>query len=670
MDSRLFNRKRFLLNTFSTLLLLAALLLLLSVVIQNATLAVGSGFEDGSNDHWEVSSSDRCRIVSDAAHTGVKSLRMTCNGESHFASARQTKSVDGRGTLHFSAWVKLSEVQGTGTYFTISWYDDRDNLVDLYYSSTIVGTLDWTELKLISRVPADAKTYTIGLHIHPAPGGTVWYDDVSAEIEDEVTLRALLRSPGYRGELRPNRDKEIVVGAEVDGSADHPIDTLSASVTVLAEDGCVVGQAEKTDLAENNWENIRVNLDSAAPGQYRAVARLTVRQTGEELRRQELTFSVLGQDRPAPSVYIDEHNRCVVNGELFFPVGYYTWGTDRTHIAALDKVVETKFNCLVHYNVISDRTIHHAARYMDAANDHGLKILISTKHCYDNFSTDPIRFGSWEGALPVLRGAVTTFKSHPALLGWYINDERSDFFLPQIGRAYDYITENDPDHIIYQVLRRAQYPALHVASSGALGTDCYPVHLYYSGKSANISMEEVGRATDLVRNATMGARAVWEVVECGQITSNGRPPTFKEMMCESYMALTRGARGLFYFCLPYALRDGDQQMQSLKALGEELEKVRPIALGVDVASTDAVIVSDKRISALTRATNDSLYVMAVNPSDELIHVTFRLGPNVQGRSVERHAPNVPTRLITIRTHEFIDAIEPLGTRVYKLPDSR
>jgi len=648
------------LGIFLLSLTLAVSLSLISALSDDTNGVDNPGFEDKSGGRWTFHPSSRCLITDEVSHTGKHSLSIVCNKESDFATARQTVSISDQGTFNFSVWIKLSELKGLGTYFSLSWQDAQGKVIDRYYSSPVVGTLEWTKIEVKQRVPDGAKALMIGLHTNPKCSGTVWYDDIQIDIKNELEMRSLIIYPNYRSQIYHGQKKQVIIGVDITETTDHPLSSLGLSVQVLSKDGRTISEARKDKLNEADWQSISLDLKEASPGDYQAVVRLIDNNSKQELKFQKLNFSILGQNAPLPAVYFDEHNRCIVNGKLFFPLGYYTWGVD---VKDLDCVADTNFNCIIHYNLFSQCKIPEAIRYLDEVNSRGLKFIASTNRCYDNFTSDPIIFDSWQGPKQVLQGAVKTLKDHPALLAWYTNDERSDFFIPQLEQAYNYIKTADPDHPTYQVLTRKQPVVYHVGSTDALGTDCYPVYEFYTREQSKIELEDVVEATELVRNAVMGARPVWEVIECCKIASDGRPPTFEEMLCESYLAIAHGARGLFFFCLPYAQRDGDVQMQRLKDLGEEMEKVRPVALGTDIGPEDSLKTTDKRISVLTRSTPYGIFAIAVNPSSDKIKAEFQIR-NVS--SVEVHTPKSPSCRISVSNNSFTDEIEPMGTRLYKL----
>lgn len=646
--------------------LLTVVMLLFGTLPQSANMITNPGFED-SNTGWFINNSSQCSVVDGVSHEGQKSLAILCNGEQDFITAKQSFAVQGGGVLHFSAWVKLSSFRGTGTYMTISWYGSARNVIQQYYSSNIVGTLDWTQVSVDQRVPAGATRLSIGLHTYPDCTGIVWYDDVTAEIKDETTLRAMLRYPSYRGTIYDGQDKHVTVGVEIAGSSAHPISSLIASAAVQDKDGQEVSSAVNAGTSSLGWSDIRLPMADVKPGSYRVIVRLKDQATGEELGRQEMDLRI--SEDPPPQVYIDEYGRCVVDGKLFFPVGFYTWGADQEHIDDMDRVLDWKFNTLINYNLLLGRDTASVKRYLDEAARRGIKVMVSTKDCYDNFRKEPVEFDRWDGPKNVREGAVDTLKGHPAILGWYINDERSDFFIPQINSAYDYIRNVDPGHLVYQVLTHDQDAVAHLACTDAIGTDYYPVYDYYSEKLPKIRMETVTDTANRVRSAVMGSRGMWQVVECSHMGSEGRPPTFQEMMCEACLTLTSGVRGVFFFCLPYALEDGTQQTQALQSLGNEMERLRPFALGVDAGPTQSVAASDKQINLLSRVSNGVVYVLAVNPTQNSITTTFRTGAGMTYSSVERFAPGARTRRLPIQDHMFSDDIEPLGTRLYKFSNA-
>jgi hypothetical protein len=71
---------------------------------------------------------------------------------------------------------------------------------------------------------------------------------------------------------------------------------------------------------------------------------------------------------------------------------------------------------------------------------------------------------------------VTAFRSHPALLGWYLNDEYKEDHLPDLLKRNALVTKLDPDHVTYSVedTGNATRLALYKKTSALFGVDPYP----------------------------------------------------------------------------------------------------------------------------------------------------------------------------------------------------
>ena len=85
----------------------------------------------------------------------------------------------------------------------------------------------------------------------------------------------------------------------------------------------------------------------------------------------------------------------------------------------------------------------------------GMKVVSSLKQVYYGMSAAhgpaPAPITSIAAEAPYLRERILATRNHSALLGWYINDELDQSFLPQIRTHYQLFVELDPDHPTWQL---------------------------------------------------------------------------------------------------------------------------------------------------------------------------------------------------------------------------
>ena len=114
-----------------------------------------------------------------------------------------------------------------------------------------------------------------------------------------------------------------------------------------------------------------------------------------------LSFILCAQSAEG-KVYIDENNATIINGKPFFPLGLYVGYAPPTSKAydVLEKVAGSPFNTILNYQ-INEGSIAQIRRYLDAANQHDLKVIYSIKDFYQGTKYYPRRVGRYSGELRV-----------------------------------------------------------------------------------------------------------------------------------------------------------------------------------------------------------------------------------------------------------------------------
>lgn len=133
-------------------------------------------------------------------------------------------------------------------------------------------------------------------------------------------------------------------------------------------------------------------------------------------------------------------------------------------------VAELGFNVVNSYNLKS-LTMDGLQKYMDKAHKNGLKVLFSIG---GNRVTNASEKNS-----RLVNEMVTTFKSHPALYGWYLFDEpnpKKGVTPERLKEVYQKIKELDPDHQVFV--------SNWLLKSYADGTDVDMRQIYFGRPSA------------------------------------------------------------------------------------------------------------------------------------------------------------------------------------------
>ena len=296
--------------------------------------------------------------------------------------------------------------------------------------------------------------------------------------------------------------------------------------------------------------------------------------------------------------------------------------------------------------VVPNTQPNHHKPLLDAAGANGVKLIIE-------LDREGGELGQMvRGSLPLTDETIRkTFDSklkpianHPALYGVQLLDE------PPMG-TYDRYS------LIAQALKRYA-PKLHpfcclignapVASfcektkPHAVAFDCYPVGV---GNKIGDSGPMLGY--NAVANAACASALryrvpVWAVIQVHSITNIYRFPTPAEIRCMTYLALSNGCKGVWWFLYQteYWNKDanefmgglvdrnfkGDARWDEIGRLTRQISKLAPTLLDLDLAP-DVGVTSDAVVHALTDK-NGRVYVFAVNTDTVSARkVTVRLDAN-------------------------------------------
>eukprot|EP01043_Picozoa_sp_COSAG02_P036457 COSAG02_NODE_2670_length_8288_cov_6.629792_2_plen_241_part_00 len=113
----------------------------------------------------------------------------------------------------------------------------------------------------------------------------------------------------------------------------------------------------------------------------------------------------------SPTVWFDEYQRLIHKDKPLFPIGLYLSEVDTTDLATIG---QSKFNMIMPYRAPANESV------MDEIHKAGLHVMFSTKDSYfggpNAYKTVITSREKEEG---FVKGQVSRFKDHPALLGWY-----------------------------------------------------------------------------------------------------------------------------------------------------------------------------------------------------------------------------------------------------------
>lgn len=534
------------------------------------------GFESGA-DRWHLPKT--FSIDEGAARSGARCIRVENTNAALYQLARQPIAFEPGLRYRYGAWVKTRGVRGdeSGATLCMEW-SGTNGWLGGHYIDGRKGDNDWTHIEgTTGPIPEGAKSVDLKLYLRKGMTGTAWFDDATVSAVWPLPMDAQLLRPNYRGWMLPgDTNRAIVVRAIVSDRLRGNVERTATRLTCDVLDASGAIPLSKTlEAPAPGRHDIGLDGGSLPPGEYRA--RVALRAAGgAPLGAREFPLRVWAPGSPPPAAHIDGASRTIVRGKPFFPLGWY-FGPGpaardfRDHI---DRVAASPFNTIMCYGINSGDADRVRA-YLDYLDSKGLKIIYSIKDVFagTKYFHEPVL--GFRGEEAIVRGIVAAFRDHPALLGWYLNDELPPSMRDRLEARYRLVRELDPGHPTWAVLYQVDELFGYLDTADVLGTDPYPI----PAKPVTIA-SDWAKKTDGVSG---GHRPVWMVPQAFDWSHYhkdrpGRFPTRDELRVMTYLCLIHGADGLVYYCYHDLLRDPasfEKNWADMSEVGREVRLLEP-----------------------------------------------------------------------------------------------
>ncbi len=583
---------------------------------EEANLIRNAGFEEGTAS-WSLPKT--FRVVDDMAHAGAHCLRLVNTNKATYLLALQKIQFKPGMKYHYRVWIRTRGVKGeeSGASACMEWGGAKGWLGGSYASGK-KGDCDWTLVEgVTSPIPKEATGVHLSLYLRKGMVGTAWFDDVCVAEHYPPALDAALLRPNYRGLLRKNAaDPRVVVRANLADFMKGQVKPEQTTLvcTLLAGDKTV--REQRIRNPKSGFNDITLDAKPLAVGDYRARVELLA-PDGTLLGRQEFEIHKLAANAPQPAVFIDSHNRTLVNGKPFFPLGWYFGpgpGT-RNFEEHLDRVAASPFNTIMCYGV-NYGSVDKVRAYLDAFTARKLKLIYSIKDVFagTTYYHEPVL--GFRGEEAIVRGVVPLFRDHPALLAWYLNDELPLTMRDRLDARQRLVQQLDPNHPTWAVLYQVDEFYGYLNSADVLGADPYPV-----------GDRPVTMVVDWTKNCAAvsdGSHPLWMVPQAmdwacyhKDRADKYRAPTLDEELVMTYLCLIHGAHGLVYYCYHDLMQDRlgfDKRWADMLIVGNEVKQLFPALLSTAKPPKLEVKPGSDAVQYAVRADDaGGRYVLMANP---------------------------------------------------------
>lgn len=465
----------------------------------------------------------------------------------------------------FSAWIRTENIENPewgGATICLEFYKGG-KWHSGHYPAGVRGTAEWTRVEAVGMVPADAERTTLRLYLRNKATGKAWFDDVAVEVESPRWVLYMIRPAR---ETVPATDGRLLLGSTIDGVFCPPTGQVRKEDLVCRLQTVVGEQAVSDVLAAVHEGRIAANIGALPVGPATLRATLLDTQHKWVLAEERLPFTVAAQSPPplpANACVIDARGRAIVGGKPFLPVGLYHHSLSTRE--ELDRIAAGPFNCIMPYNSLFMRFgdaqktgVDDVREALDACAAKGLKVIFSLKDVYAGIPWPKLKALGVEGEAAVVEKAVTSFREHPALLAWYINDELPTRMLDRLTARRREVNRLDPHHPTWAVFTHWLEVPTYGPTTDVYGVDPYPIRTVASRDMGlvQLAMEMCQRAV-----GTPDGMGVWAVPQLhnwgnydakakkdrAYYEANFRDPTEPEMTAMSLLFAIMGAKGFVYY---------------------------------------------------------------------------------------------------------------------------
>lgn len=534
------------------------------------------GFEETEPSGATVSWNERkpvYRFADGAGREGTRGLVFENSDPSFYSFPTQALDLQRGCCYAYEGWVRTEGLSGeeSGATVCMEWYDGSRYLGGAYAEGVRGTSEGWQRVHGFTRmIPTNATRVSLAPYVRRGMTGKAWFDDLKVTRHVPPLVRAVSLSSYRHVAAEGPVSLHAVLALDESGVAPSEVTGL---FSVESGDGRTVKRLAPTTLTARHAA-CTLDARTLPVGAYTVRFALTARD-GKSCGSAQTRFSRV-ETLPKRRVFIDAHQRLIVEGQPFFPLGMYWSGIKEND---LDLYAESPFNCLMPYG--SPTT-----NQMDACQARNLKVLYSIKDYYSGTRWAPASMKTEEDERAEIRRRVALHGRHPALIAWYINDELPLSMVDRLAARQSLMEELDPDHPTWVVLYQYNQVDAYLPTFDVIGTDPYPL----PDKPVGTALQWTRDTRDL----TFRTRAVWQVPQVfdwgayrkGAAREKTRAPTLAEMRAMAWQCVAAGANGLVFYSFfdLFKMHERDpfeRRWSDICAMGAEIKRYIPVLLSVE-----------------------------------------------------------------------------------------
>jgi hypothetical protein len=468
-----------------------------------------------------------------------------------------------------------------------------------------------------------ARAETVG----PA-AGTPWFRKVFPGREVPQPMRTFLLFPNYRGMMFSDQSQIARVAIEVNPPAGVTMAQLRVALEVMDAVGKVLLTNRLSPAKDASVTTI--DMSSLPPGRYRLQGYLEDAGGQRIFTPSPDTIIKAGLDaRASMKTWIDSDNIIHMGGRPRFVIGLYDttgYGLRADYYAPrLKEIAQAPINLMINYFLANGRA-DVIYPYTEAMAPFGIFYLATVSA----FFPDTRAYPDWArtgkvGADDVIAQYAKGLTGDSRVAGYYTCDECAGELQPRAFHQYGLIKQYDPGSVTFAVENHPNEFQLWRDSVDVLGVDPYVL-------GSRHDESYVGDMTRMAVEAVQGARPVWTVIQFFRLSSLSHFPTGQELHDMSWMAITEGARGVFYWSygrrgLDWGKRDPllrQKRYDELINVTREISAIEPVLLAPDSPVLSANSAAGTVITKEKNLRGGSRYLISYNHGGDSVDARFTL----------------------------------------------
>lgn len=510
-------------------------------------------------DGWKGIDGKRIRVVPNAGVNGSSALCYERTDPSSYSLVSRALPLKAGATYRFGGVFRNETVQGGGASIIVELYDAQGRwLRNVECPTSSDKECEWTSMEYRITIAPSEKSCSFVIHLLMPRGATgrVWFDHVFVEelgpqwkFHQVYPTHNLLDADG--GELRffsrltgnyqlPDKielSQKQVIKFQLETAGHRVIRTAS-----------IQGQIVRTELPALPEGDGTLTACLQDP-----VNRLTLARWKKKIKIRKRFGRKL-----AGNCVIDARGRAIVDGKPYMPLGLYTGVLRRSDVK---RIAASPFNCVMPYGSMhlapdgeaagESLPLEQVKLALDELHANGLKILFSIKDVYRSnpLGPDDYVYRGVRGADETAARYVKAFRHHPALLAWYICDEKMVDWVTIMTRRRELVNRLDPDHptwaVFYQHNVEDYLPMLDI-----FGADQYPISRISEGYDHH--MTSIDRLMGIAENTGV---PTWNVPQAHNLNiyaplkaaEDYRDPSGEEILALSLVQAIHGGKGFVFY---------------------------------------------------------------------------------------------------------------------------